>query len=85
MSLHDSLARIRETPSRRIESIRATFEPLGDRPLTARQIATRIAPVLPLIAKAGIQTDDPEVTKGVGLAIEKLYNSQEKGDANSRS
>lgn len=44
---------------------------------SALQISRRVTPVLGHIAKHGIGSDDPDVIRGVGLAIEKLHADQE--------
>ena len=57
--------------------IRAQHEtPLGPKQLSALQLSRRIGPLLPHIARQGLNTDDPKMQQALGRAIEKLYKEQ---------
>ena len=73
-----TVERLRDTAPAAVRAVQSHAEPpLYPKQLSERQVANRVGPVLPLIAKRGLGTDEPAVVRGVGRAIEKLYVEQE--------
>lgn len=79
MSLRRSLEALRGQPPRIVMLIRAHDEgPVGEKPLTERQMINRIGPILPQIAAGHVPTPDDKTARVVGKALEKMWNAPMK-------